>query len=502
MPPPSSSNAAAAPPPLKRPKAAISSAPSLSHLSKRTRELPNLSVCQACTLRITNNGKDRLHILDSFWRIVILCSKCLGRVNSADLCSYCLSQLGECPGFGCRDCNRRVHKDCVSEYKGSAPWSYCPCLESVCLDCWLPGSMPYPCSRSKSVGQGKIRAKTGNGEVLGLSSSKISDKVSRTESLEDVVKDVNFEVERKFVVAARAKEKALRKVVVAKSAVEMAAGALDLVLRKNEDTAKAGSEATLVDDAELAFRLHRAMNSSPRISQHFCSVNSVSSSVPKAVNCDIDSLACSGRKGDVCENIDPDRIDSKASVQPRISVNFNEFLEENKKCQENYITRTPIQIGMNGVVDAKTDAEDSKLDLSLKEGEGSCSNRLVISGADHGSMDWESQSCKQDLLGLGLHTVDSGTECRLKSGGDTEMQGKGFIEKPDRYLIKYSKRGTSSRTFLNSVTKVHCEGYIEGQASLPGLLLGCSKASGTLSDASFGACTLPVQTYASARGSS
>ena len=427
-------------------------------------------------------------------------------MNSADLCSYCLSQLGECPGFGCSECKRRVHKDCVAKYKGSAPWSYCPCLESVCLDCWLPSSMPNPGSRSTSGGNGNFREKIGSGKVLGVSRNRILDKVSRTESLEDVVKDVNCEVEKKFVVAARAKEKALRKVVLAKSAVELATGALDSVVRKDENTRKAGSEGPFMDDAELAFRLHRAMNSSPRISKNFCSVNSVSSAVPKAVNCDIDSLGSLGREGSVCGNIDLNGTVSETSVHCRTSVKLNVLIEESKECHGNNITRMgAIEIGLNGGVDAKPDPEDYKLELPLKEGEGSCSNRLVNSGADNSSMDWESQSCqKQDLLRLGLHASDYGTQCGSNCGRDSMLQDKGCSKKPDRYLRKYSKRHASLKAVLNSVTKVHCEGYLESQASAPGLPLNCAKASETFSDASFQSCAVPVQASASAsaRGSS
>lgn len=69
--------------------------------------------------------------------------------------------------------------------------------------------------------------------------------------LEDVVKDVNCVVQKKFEAAVKAREMAVKKADVAKRAVELANNALGEF-----------------DDAELAFRLHRAMNSSPRISRN------------------------------------------------------------------------------------------------------------------------------------------------------------------------------------------------------------------------------------------
>ena len=422
-------------------------------------------------------------------------------MDSADLCSYCFSQLGECPGVGCRDCKRRVHKDCLSKYKGSAPWSYCPCLGSVCLDCWLPSSMPNFGSRRTGSGNGKIPAKIGSGKVVDVSRNKILDKVSKAENLEDVMKDVNCEVERKFVVAARAKEKALRKVVLAKSAVELATSALGLVVRKDDNTGKGSSEAPFVDDAELAFRLHRAINSSPRISKNLRRVNSVSSAVPKAVNCDSDSL---GGEGSVCGIINPSGTVSETSVQCRTSIKLNLIIEEGKECLGNNITRTgPTEMGVNGGINARPDAEDYKLELPLKEGEESCSNKLVNSCADASGVDWESQRCqKQDLLRPGLHASDSGTQWVSRCGSYTMMQEKGCINKPDRYFRKYSKRHANLKAVLNSVTKVHREGYLESQASAPGLPVNCSKASETFSDASFQSCAVPVQASASARGSS
>ncbi|KAE8671197.1 putative Tetratricopeptide repeat-like superfamily protein [Hibiscus syriacus] len=69
--------------------------------------------------------------------------------------------------------------------------------------------------------------------------------------LEDVVKDANCAVEETVEDAVKASGMAVSKAVVANKAVELE-----------------NSKLEECDDAELAFRFHRAMNSSPRISKN------------------------------------------------------------------------------------------------------------------------------------------------------------------------------------------------------------------------------------------
>ncbi|KAJ8529856.1 hypothetical protein K7X08_036691 [Anisodus acutangulus] len=86
----------------------------------------------------------------------------------------------------------------------------------------------------------------------------------------------SFEGKRKVVLALKAKDSTLRKAVVAKNALELVAKK-----DKNKGLLKSGSVRSddtnlteAVNDAEFAFQLHRAMNSSQRISKTLCPMNS------------------------------------------------------------------------------------------------------------------------------------------------------------------------------------------------------------------------------------
>lgn len=131
------------------------------------------------------------------------------------------------------------------KYRSVAPWSYSSSGEefSVCVDCWVP--RPIAASRGR---RRKIRRKDKSGDQA----------LDGTKSLKDVAEDANCVAEKKIEAAAMARQEALRKAVVARRAVELATNALDFVARRNE----------VVDDAEMAIRLHRAMNSSTRTSRN------------------------------------------------------------------------------------------------------------------------------------------------------------------------------------------------------------------------------------------
>ncbi|XWS68336.1 hypothetical protein CRYUN_Cryun04dG0081600 [Craigia yunnanensis] len=208
---------------------------------KKTRDLPNLTECQACGSRADNgNSKNRIQTLYSEWRIVLLCPRCYLRVDSYQICSYCFKEAtDDC--FSCGQCKRSLHKTCFLNYKSVPPWSYSVCGSefTVCIDCWVPKHI----ARKRGILRRNRKAK--NSSILETRDGG-GDKL-----LEDVVKDVNCAMGKKVEAAVKAREKAVKKAVVAKGAVELANNAFE----------ECG-------DAELAFRLHRAMNSSPRISKN------------------------------------------------------------------------------------------------------------------------------------------------------------------------------------------------------------------------------------------
>ncbi|KAE8708572.1 putative Tetratricopeptide repeat-like superfamily protein [Hibiscus syriacus] len=208
---------------------------------KKTRELPNLTECQACGTRCDNaSSKKQIQTLYSEWRIVLLCPKCYNRVDSSQICSYCFKDASE-DCFYCAQCKRSLHKTCFSDFKYVPPWSYSVCGSefTVCIDCWVPEKIA--CKRG--IFRREINAKNPRvSEVRNGEAAKL---------LEDVVKDANCAMGEMVEDAFNARGLAISKSVVANQVKELE-----------------NSELEECDDAELAFQLHRAMNSSPRISKN------------------------------------------------------------------------------------------------------------------------------------------------------------------------------------------------------------------------------------------
>ncbi|KAL8097540.1 uncharacterized protein LOC141683517 [Apium graveolens] len=203
---------------------------------KKTRDMPNLYDCHSCNRHVNfADQNDRLRILESVWRVVLLCKECLRCVELGKVCSYCLSSVSGFECFKCASCDRLVHKECVDKYGVCPPWSYCPVdmRFKVCVDCWVPNL---------------VKGKRVEYELL-------EDFVMEAEC----VAGKKFELAgKKFEVSVKVKEDAMRKRDVAKKAVDFANG----VFKRDG-----------LEDGELALQLHRAMNSSPRISRSFGPVN-------------------------------------------------------------------------------------------------------------------------------------------------------------------------------------------------------------------------------------
>ncbi|KAI3815391.1 hypothetical protein L1987_15057 [Smallanthus sonchifolius] len=241
------------------PESTVSFDSSSDRFAKKTRELPNLSDCHSCGVRINyTNPRDRLQPLDSLWRIVLLCRKCTKGANSSHLCTYCFSAVvDELDCFKCPNCQHSIHKDCVAQYGSGLGLGF-----SVCVDCWVPDAF------AKSIRARKRKFRKNNEsceQTATLPESRVS--VVETDEPDSFVEEMG----RKVACATKASENALRKAVVAKNAVELAKGVLSVVASRK---VAAGCETKVVDDAELAFLLHRAINSSPRISRYTCLVGS------------------------------------------------------------------------------------------------------------------------------------------------------------------------------------------------------------------------------------
>ncbi|XP_059648097.1 uncharacterized protein LOC132294308 [Cornus florida] len=459
----------------------LSSDASSDRFCRKTRDLPNLSDCHSCGLRINNTDpKDKLQTLDSVWRIVLLCKKCIKRVQSAELCSYCFSETSAAEEncFRCRDCVRRVHKSCVLEYRCSAPWSYC-CVESgfsVCIDCWVPQLL----SNSHRVYKRKSNKKS----VTKPGDSRVSVNGGGCKSLVDVANNAKCAAQKKIAAAAEAKENALRKAVMAKRAVEFANGALDLVTKKDESDEKAESlvsscsasattTTTVVDDAELAFQLHRAINSSPRISKNLCSINLSRLDAIKMWECN----------GNLSSRVLGSRGSSSSSACGKLMV--NKFIEN--------------------------------LDRSISEpsacvrasDDGSC---VVLENLKSGNMvgiitSTRSEECRENseiVWDVGLNGKcnsddDSGVNSESES---CQKHGGRCNGKPVNNLIKYSRRAVGSKAISNK-TKLLYDGFnLERKAIAAKQLVHCYKRRKRLSDASAQSCAIPVQALACDRDSS
>lgn len=203
----------------------------LSALRRKTRDLPNLCNCHCCGLRFPDKGRsERLQLLDSHWRIVLLCKACLRAVRSAEACSYCFATFAETDegsSVDCRHCSRRVHLRCLPAQRGYLlPSDLRP--DFSCIDC---------CPFLKKP-------------------RKLKDSRPARVSME------NAPTSTEFAVAAGATSPA-----EASAPPHPAA----------PGTSAMDSRNASVPDGEMALQLHRAMNGSQRITRNSCPTDSDSS---------------------------------------------------------------------------------------------------------------------------------------------------------------------------------------------------------------------------------
>lgn len=280
---------------MKRPSPAVETADSMdfpppappNHRKKKTRDLPNLSDCHCCNRRINStNPKNRLQILASQWRIVLLCKCCYNLVESSQYCSYCLSRVSSSSMesfYECKRCQRRVHKACASMFSFGSGNDCCSGGFSVCFDCWIPKFLgnDYKARVLRSRTKSKV-VKFGGDLTNSLGSFGVCDSHDKGKG-ENELNDVHVVAKKKIAAALEAKEKACNKALVAKKAAVLTSKTVGLVSVDKDGSDQRGS---VVDhDALLAIRLHRAMNSSPRISRNSCLLNTHCVDVPEVNGC-------------------------------------------------------------------------------------------------------------------------------------------------------------------------------------------------------------------------
>ncbi|XP_022763772.1 uncharacterized protein LOC111309138 [Durio zibethinus] len=391
---------------------------------KKTRNLPNLTECQACGSRTDSaNGKNRIQTLYSEWRIVLLCPRCYHRVDSSHICTYCFKEASD-DCFSCEQCKRSVHKTCFLDYKSVPPWSYSVCGSefTICIDCWVPKQIA--CKRGILTRNRKAN-NSRDSEVRNFGGAKL---------LEDVVKDANCSMEKKVEATVKAREMAVKKAVVAKQAVELASNALEEC-----------------DDAELAFRLHRAMNSSPRISKNrnLCDKNGLEPLIAGSSR----AFSCLKR---------PEIVYARRRKKPAEIV----YAWCRKKASE--IVYTPRRNKPNEMVYVQCGKKSHKLvykrhskhseskeisgvEIGMKEREESCSSLLSNSSGVDGSMNSESKPYNYQDESIVFN--------------DTQSDGK-LVQ----YLLTYSRKKPNWKESPNGNSKFLYEGCnLESQATSPQL---------------------------------
>lgn len=255
--------------------------------------------------------------------------------------------------------------------------------------------------------------------------------------LQDVVKGV----EKAVAVAARARERALRKVAEARRATDLARAVLAA-----RPLSSSATGAPDIDDGELALRLHRAMNSSPRTSKllGFDNLDSIPSAAlkkKKEHRCngpDLERYDISRKLGnEQFENplIDLDRNSSvKSDAEAAVAGTNSETngkikLLDNVGDDNGAVDSSKIRVESDGI--ENINSKEGKLEMPMKEEHGSCSNKAMNSSEDDNSVDG-----LKDLVS----STCSGTLSRSVDDGDSSnLPVKRCIE-PDRYLKKYSKR--------------------------------------------------------------
>ncbi|KAG5000558.1 hypothetical protein JHK87_021630 [Glycine soja] len=378
---------------------------------KKTRDLLNMTECHVCGFKVdVCTGKNRLRTLYSEWRVVLLCKKCFSSVESSQICSYCFS--GASPeSFRCNQCLHSVHKSCFLKYRNAAPWSYA-CLGSefsVCVDCWIPKHLAISRRRNKiGVKNGKhVRVIPDKG------SSRVFGGGNLVRSMEDLVEDAKRTVEVKVEAASRAREEAMKKALVARSSVEIANNALSLVAKNREESSclnlppKVDDAVKVLDGSEFTFELHPCFDRGlPRISKSCCLLNASYFDTSKRWTCSVD-LSCKTSKSRNASDRDKHEVVSNNSVGA--ALDSGSLTDLNLL----YMGTSGMETGLGT---AEFDCEGIGEEELLKEGEGSCSDRLINFSEDSG-------------MELDHKQADSALH------GEEQCNGQ-----PDRYLFKYSRR--------------------------------------------------------------
>uniref|UniRef100_A0A7N0ZWU9 Uncharacterized protein n=1 Tax=Kalanchoe fedtschenkoi TaxID=63787 RepID=A0A7N0ZWU9_KALFE len=423
----------------------------LPPLPRKTRDLPNLAECHSCGLRVnTSNGKDKLRILDSEWRVVLLCRKCCRRAAHGEMCTYCLGEVGgEGERFKCGECRSCVHKDCLVMFSDSAPWSYFDWSSvDVCVDCWLPSRV----RKMRDVQGGRRRVSgnyLGSGKKLmefGVKGDLENGLEKRAqlvvkpqmayEDREKSMRQTEYEDREKSKrqTAYKDKEKSLRKGLVEKVDVGKEKCGLVYV-----SSAELGQKRKGVDDAELAFQLHRVMNSSPRI----------------------------------LRNLRPSSASQLVKRRAARNASSVRTSAAGKKNGDG-------GVGFNDAANKGFDAKDDRVEGVLKEGQGSCSNNSM----DLESFTWKELDLPKPELKLSY----------VRRKNRSNVDGR-----PDRYMFKYSRKKSRLKGLVaRKYTYLYDRSSYESETSSTAIVLHTTNESQKFPDN----CILALPVSMGSKGSS
>ena len=339
---------------------------------------------------------------------------------------------------------------------------------------------PIALSRSRSRSQSQNNFKGSSDE-----SSRVLPELNSVKSLQDAANDASSVAKNKIEAAVKAREEAVRKALMARKAVELAKTAVDMVA---SDANNKEEDGVLIDDVELAFRLHRVMNSSPRISSNFCSLNtSCLAVVPRSAASGNPSVCgklqlCSDNK--LCEN--PDKSVSEPSVCVRPSDRDGN--SSNSNGDDNTMDSANLSSGNECKPTTTTTTTVSKDRYRFKY----CRFKPANVPKDRYRIKY--CRCKPANVPKDRYRFKY---CRCKPA-----------RPKDRYRVKYCRRNFRLKTLVDcKQSKFSCDGFDlvnEGSASAPapGLVTACSNESITISNATLlQCCVVPLQPSGCASGS-
>ena len=355
---------------------------------------------------------------------------------------------------------------------------------------------PIALSRSRSRSQSQSQNFNGNSDE----SSRVLPELNSLKSLQDAANDASSMAKNKIEAAVKARDEAVRKALVARKAVELANNALDLVA---SDANNKEEDGVFIDDVELAFQLHRVMNSSPRISSNFCSLNtSCLAIIPRSAASGNPSVCgklqlCSDNK--LCEN--PDKSVSEPSVCVRPSNGDGN--SSNSNGDDNTMDSANLSSGNECKPTTTTTVSKDRYRFKY------CRFKPATVPKDRYRIKY--CRCKPAIVPKDRYRIKY---CRCKPANvpKDRYRFKYCRCKParpkDRYRVKYCRRNFRLKTLVDGKqSKFSCNGFDlvnEGSASAPapGLVTTCSNESMTISNATLlQCCVVPLQPSGCASGS-